>query len=119
LFVSSSYHSLGQYLAILANTPVEAIGVDLVKGELAPSSPDAPLVQKIAQKTLVAGVIDGHNIWRGNLQAAFDKLTELKQFFPKLSVSSSTSLFHLPHDVEEETKLDPRLKNWLAFADQK
>ena len=26
---------------------------------------------------------------------------------------------HVPHDVDDETLLDPRLVSWLAFADQK
>jgi 5-methyltetrahydropteroyltriglutamate--homocysteine methyltransferase len=34
-------------------------------------------------------------------------------------VSTSTSLFHTPHDVDDEPLLDDRLKSWLAFADQK
>lgn len=36
-----------------------------------------------------------------------------------MSVSTSTSTQHVPHDVEEETKLSAELRSWLAFADQK
>ena len=106
IFVAAPYGSLGDALPVLLDTPVEAIGVDLVKG--APISVET-------DKVIVGGVIDGHNIWRGDLAGAFDKLAASGA----TAVSSSTSLFHTPHDVDDEPLLDARLKSWLAFADQK
>jgi 5-methyltetrahydropteroyltriglutamate--homocysteine methyltransferase len=111
IFVAAPYGSLGDALPVLAETPVEAIGLDLVRGSL-------PTGFR-TDKTLVGGVVDGHNIWRGDLSAAFDTLEALRQLSPSVAVSSSTSLFHTPHDVEDEPLLDERLKSWLAFADQK
>ena len=111
IFVAAPYGSLDDALPVLASTPVEAIGLDLVRGGV-PSS-------LTTDKVLVGGVIDGHNIWRGDLAAAWEKLETLKALSPNVAVSSSTSLFHTPHDVEDEPALDPRLKSWLAFADQK
>ena len=70
-------------------------------------------------KVLVGGVIDGHNIWRGDLAAAFGKLEGLAEVSPNVAVGSSTSLFHTPHDVDDEPLLGDQLKSWLAFADQK
>jgi len=107
LFVAAPYGSLDDALPVLLETPVEAIGVDLVRGSLA-----EPIV---TSKTIVGGVIDGHNIWRGDLAAAFEKLAAAGA----TAVSSSTSLFHTPHDIDDEPLLDDRLKSWLAFADQK
>jgi 5-methyltetrahydropteroyltriglutamate--homocysteine methyltransferase len=121
IFVAAPYGSLDEALPVLAATPVEAIGLDLVRGSV-PSPASAPeLVEggKLAGKTIVGGVIDGHNIWRGNLEAAWAKLDALKALGGTVAVSSSTSLFHTPHDVEDEPELDVRLKSWLAFADQK
>jgi 5-methyltetrahydropteroyltriglutamate--homocysteine methyltransferase len=107
IFVAAPYGSLDDALPVLLASPVEALGLDLVRGSLAePVETD---------KTIVGGVIDGHNIWRGDLEAAFDKLAAAGA----TSVSSSTSLFHTPHDVDDEPLLDDRLKSWLAFADQK
>jgi 5-methyltetrahydropteroyltriglutamate--homocysteine methyltransferase len=113
IFVASAYNSLDDALPVLVASGVEAIGLDLVRGSL-PAELD-----HLGETVLVGGVIDGHNIWRGDLAAAYDKLEALGQFTFNVSVSSSTSLFHLPHDVADESKLDPRLKSWLAFADQK
>jgi 5-methyltetrahydropteroyltriglutamate--homocysteine methyltransferase len=111
IFVAAPYGSLDDALPVLAATPIEAIGLDLVRGAV-PTSLST-------DKVLVGGVIDGHNIWRGDLAAAWEKLEALKAASPNVAVSSSTSLFHTPHDVEDEPSLDPRLKTWLAFADQK
>ena len=111
IFVSAPYGSLDDALPVLIATPVEAIGLDLVRGDLP--------VGVRTDKTLVGGVIDGHNIWRGDLAAAFSRLEGLKKLSPRVAVSSSTSLFHTPHDINDEPLLSEQLKTWLAFADQK
>ena len=67
----------------------------------------------------MGGVIDGHNIWRGDLEAALASVESLRGLSPNVAVSSSTSLFHTPHDVNDEPLLPERLTSWLAFADQK
>ena len=113
IFVAAPYASLGDNLAVLAASPVEAIGLDLVRGEV-PSA-----VPGLENKTLVGGVIDGHNIWRGDLDAAFGTLEKLRELGAPVAASTSTSLLHVPHDVEDESSLDARLVSWLAFADQK
>ena len=114
ILVAAPYASLDETLAVLAAAPVEAIAIDLVRGAVPASLPD------LAGKTLVGGVIDGHNIWRGDLAGAFAKLEALRVLgAASVSASTSTSLLHVPHDVQDESKLDARLVSWLAFADQK
>ncbi|KRC58312.1 5-methyltetrahydropteroyltriglutamate--homocysteine methyltransferase [Agromyces sp. Root81] len=118
IFVAAPYGSLDDALPALAATPVEAIGLDLVRGGL-PGGLDPATAESLAAKTLVAGVVDGHNIWRGDLAAAFDRVTALQHLSSAVAVSTSTSLQHVPHDVADEDELDTRLASWLAFADQK
>jgi 5-methyltetrahydropteroyltriglutamate--homocysteine methyltransferase len=118
IFVAAPYGSLDDALPALAATPVEAIGLDLVRGA-APEQLDPVTEEALAAKTLVAGVVDGHNIWRGDLERAFAHAEALRSFSGDVAVSTSTSLLHVPHDVEDETALDARLVSWLAFADQK
>ena len=113
LFVAAPYGDLGEALPVLAATGVEAIGIDLVRGA-APADPSA-----LRDTTVVAGVVDGHNIWRGDLGAALAAAEALVPFAASVSVSPSTSLLHVPHNVDVETDLDPELRSWLAFADQK
>jgi 5-methyltetrahydropteroyltriglutamate--homocysteine methyltransferase len=113
IFVAAPYNSLDDALPVLAAAPIEAIGIDLIRGGI--PMPAAGLESKV----LVGGVIDGHNIWRGDLEEAFAKLIALRDLSPVIAASTSTSLFHTPHDVDDEPLLDARLKSWLAFADQK
>ncbi|MGR0319941.1 5-methyltetrahydropteroyltriglutamate--homocysteine S-methyltransferase [Agromyces sp. ZXT2-3] len=118
ILVAAPYGDLGDALPALAAAPVEAIGLDLVRGDV-PEQLDPVTEEALAATTLVAGVVDGHNIWRGDLAHAFARAEALRSFSGSVAVSTSTSLLHVPHDVTEETALDPRLVSWLAFADQK
>jgi 5-methyltetrahydropteroyltriglutamate--homocysteine methyltransferase len=118
LFVAAPYGSLDEALAVLAATPVEAIGLDLVRGSV-PAGLDDATGKALKAKTIVGGVIDGHNVWRGDLEAALGTLTELLALSPEIAVSTSTSLLHVPHDVDDEPLLNADLAGWLAFADQK
>ncbi|GAA1130755.1 5-methyltetrahydropteroyltriglutamate--homocysteine S-methyltransferase [Microbacterium natoriense] len=114
ILVAAPYADLGEVFPVLAAAPIEAIAVDLVRGGVPAGA--AGLEGKI----LVGGVVDGHNIWRGDLASAFDTLEALRALGAAgVSASTSTSLLHVPHDVTDETKLDARLVSWLAFADQK
>ncbi len=114
ILLAAPYGDLGAAWPTVAATGVEAVAIDLVKG----SAPAAGLAG-LETKTLVAGVVDGHNIWRADLAGKLDQLEALTGTAGALAVATSTSLFHVPHDVADETALDPRLVSWLAFADQK
>ncbi|MFC5792081.1 5-methyltetrahydropteroyltriglutamate--homocysteine S-methyltransferase [Agromyces tardus] len=118
IFVAAPYGSLDDALPALAAAPIEALSLDLVRGTV-PEQLDPATEESLAAKTLVAGVIDGHNIWRGDLERAFELAEAVRSFSGSVAVSTSTSLLHVPHDVDDETLLDPRLVSWLAFADQK
>jgi 5-methyltetrahydropteroyltriglutamate--homocysteine methyltransferase len=115
LFVSTPYGALNGQLGTLAATNIDALHIDVFKGEV----PSAAALAALGTKTLVAGVVDGHNIWRNDLQASANKVAELQKSVTKLAISTSTSTQHVPHDVEEEVQLSEQLRSWLAFADQK
>lgn len=115
ILVAAPYAALAPEAWIaLASAPVEALAVDLVRGGVPPVAPG------LATKTLVGGVIDGRNVWRGDLGAAWKNLEGLGRLGAvSVAAGTSTSLQHVPHDVADEPQLDPRLASWLAFADQK
>ena len=115
LFVSTPYGALGGQLGTLAATGIDALHLDVFKGEV----PSAAALAALGDKTLVAGVVDGHNIWRNDLAASAGKIAELRQSVARLAISTSTSTQHVPHDVAEEVQLSTQLRSWLAFADQK
>lgn len=122
LFVTTPYGDAEELLPVLAATGVEAVHTDLASGrrglrgltaeQLAPfTAPGAPV--------LVAGVVDGRNIWRADLDAALSRLQDLREAGAHVAVSTSTSLQHVPHDLQEEASLPEEPRRWLAFADQK
>jgi 5-methyltetrahydropteroyltriglutamate--homocysteine methyltransferase len=118
IYVATYFGDPGASLAGLARTPVEAIGVDLVAGAntAVASIFRAP---ELAGKTLVAGVVDGRNIWRTDLEAALGKLATLLGSVANVAVSTSCSTMHVPYSLEPETDLDDALRSWLAFGHEK
>ncbi|WP_374977678.1 5-methyltetrahydropteroyltriglutamate--homocysteine S-methyltransferase [Microbacterium trichothecenolyticum] len=115
ILVAAGYAQLSREAwTALAAAPIEAVAIDLTRGAV----PEA--VPGLERKTLVGGVIDGRNVWRGDLDAAWERLQALNALgASEISAGTSTSLQHVPHDVADESALDPRLASWLAFADQK
>ncbi len=118
IFVATYFGDPGAALPALARTPVEAIGVDLVYG---PSDPVAAIatVPELATKTLVAGIVDGHNIWRTDLESALATLAALLGSAAAVAVSTSCSTLHVPYSLAPETGLDDALRSWLAFGAEK
>jgi 5-methyltetrahydropteroyltriglutamate--homocysteine methyltransferase len=118
VYVATYFGDPGASLAGLARTPIEAIGVDLVAGAdtAVASIFRAP---ELAGKTLVAGIVDGRNIWRTDLESALGKLATLLGSVANIAVSTSCSTMHVPYSLEPETDLDDALRSWLAFGQEK
>jgi len=111
LLVAAPYNSLDDALPVLTGAGVDAVAIDLVRGSV-PS--------EIADGTqIVAGVVDGHNIWRTDLDAALAKAEAVAALGAVVSIGTSTSLFHVPHTLKGEEHLGEELLSWLAFADEK
>ncbi|MFT3714677.1 MAG: 5-methyltetrahydropteroyltriglutamate--homocysteine S-methyltransferase [Gordonia sp. (in: high G+C Gram-positive bacteria)] len=101
-------------LAALARTGIEGVGADLVYGTV-----DSVAAANLGDKLLVAGVVDGRNVWRTDLDAALETLTGLQDKAGSIAVSTSCSTLHVPYSLEPETELDDVLRGWLAFASEK
>src|SRR5690606_12557913 len=115
ILLAAPYGDLGPALPAVAATDVEGLALDLVRGD-APAVP----VSGLAGKTIVGGVIDGHNIWRADLDKKLAILEQLETLgAAAVTVGTSTSLFHVPHTLDDEPELDRGLVQWLAFADEK
>ncbi|MDX8288621.1 5-methyltetrahydropteroyltriglutamate--homocysteine S-methyltransferase [Metabacillus indicus] len=72
-------------------------------------------------KVLAAGVIDGRNIWKAELQKTAKLVNRIleKVGRDRLILQPSCSLIHVPVTAEREVNLHPLVKNSLAFADEK
>ncbi len=116
--VATYFAGLGDNLDTALALPVQGLHVDLVR---APEQLDPLLAKWPKGRVLSAGVIDGRNVWRADLekQAALLQRAAAKVGKDHLWVAPSCSLLHTPLDLDLETKLDAELKGWLAFAKQK
>ncbi|QNG17642.1 5-methyltetrahydropteroyltriglutamate--homocysteine S-methyltransferase [Rhodococcus triatomae] len=114
ILLASYFGSLGEALPALAETGVEGIAVDLVAG-----SDNLAGVPALAHKHVVAGVVDGRNIWRTDLEKALGQLGTQLGSAGSLAVSTSCSLLHVPYTLDAESGLDKALRSWLAFGSEK
>jgi len=118
LLVATYFAGLDDNMKTALALPAHGLHVDLVR---APQQLDPLLAAWPAGRVLSAGVIDGRNIWRADLEAQLALLERAaaKVGKDRLWVAPSCSLLHTPLDLDLETTLDPELKGWLAFTKQK
>ncbi|MFL5303702.1 MAG: 5-methyltetrahydropteroyltriglutamate--homocysteine S-methyltransferase [Polyangia bacterium] len=118
LMLTTYFEGIGDNLALAVQSGCEAIHVDLVR---APEQLDAVLAALPPDTVLSAGVVDGRNVWRADLDAAHARVRRaVRALGPeRVWVAPSCSLLHVPVDITGEEALDPQLKSWLAFARQK
>ena len=117
ILLTTYFGAVDSHLPRLASLPVAGIHIDGVTDveQLAHFAAYWP-----QHKVLSVGIIDGRNIWRCDLDAALATLQPLStRLGNKLWLASSCSLLHVPMDLSSESRLDPELKSWLAFARQK
>jgi len=117
VLLATYFGDVSAHAELLKRIPIDGLHIDLVR---APAQLDAFLKDWPTDRVLSAGVIDGRNLWRTDLARALTTLHEIKAVLgDRLWISASSSLLHVPHDLEQETRLDPRIKSWMAFANQK
>src|SRR5690606_241659 len=68
---------------------------------------------------LSLGVIDGRNVWKADLTALLDRYAPVVAARGEVQIAPSCSLLHTPSDLALETRIEPEVREWLAFAAQK
>jgi 5-methyltetrahydropteroyltriglutamate--homocysteine methyltransferase len=116
--VVTYFNDLGENLATFAKLPVHALHVDATRsGE--------ELVRLLEQleptQILSLGLVSGRNIWRNDYRQS---LKLISQAVTKLGdegvwIAPSCSLLFVPFSLRFEQKLNPEIKSWLAFAEEK
>ena len=118
IVVTTYFEHSKEATKVLVHTPIYALGLDFLYGEENKES-----LETIAQsgKVLVAGVVDGRNIWKNDIEATVNLLEEIAKVVDKekIVVSSSCSLLHTPFTLKYEDKMDSEIKNWLSYAVEK
>ena len=141
--LTATYFGPGDHaFAALSGTGVDGIGVDLIPsqqtttrnnthdtasyGDATPSWLDA----WTGDETLVAGIVNGRNVWRTDIEQSLRTLKELAERGPVVA-STSCSLLHVPYRLgrsadgtdAQESSSEPGLpvdvRDRLAFGEEK
>jgi len=118
IVVTTYFEHSNEATKVLTKTPIWGIGLDFLYGK-----ENTQALEEIANsgKKLIAGVVDGRNIWKNNIQNTLEILVNITKHIKKdnLLISSSCSLLHSPLTLKYEEKLDSSIKEWLSFAYEK
>jgi 5-methyltetrahydropteroyltriglutamate--homocysteine methyltransferase len=117
ILLATYFESVAEHETMLKSLPVSGIHLDLVS---APRQLATFLNGYPESKVLSLGVVDGRNIWRTDLDAAFVALKPAHdRLGERLWISAGCSLQHVPVDLAHEMTLDAEIRGWVAFAVQK
>ena len=97
--------------------PFDAIGLDFVEGKH-----NTRLIRETGfpgDKLLVAGVVNGKNIWRNDYRKTLATIGDLSGHCARIAIGTSCSLLHAPHSLRGEDALPESLIKRLAFAEEK
>lgn len=117
LLLATYFGGVTAHLRLIAGLPVDGVHLDLVRdpGQLEPW-----LSGLRSDWVFSAGVIDGRNVWRCDLRALLARLRPAhEKLGERLWVAPSCSLLHVPVSLAGDDTIDPEVRPWLAFADEK
>ncbi|MFD4874648.1 5-methyltetrahydropteroyltriglutamate--homocysteine S-methyltransferase [Streptomyces sp. NPDC058420] len=118
ILVASYFDRLGEALHVLAKAPVEGLALDFTEAAAA-TLDDLAAAGGLPGKRLVAGVVNGRNVWVNDLTKSLATLGTLLGLAERVDVAASCSLLHVPLDAAAERDIEPQILRWLAFARQK
>ncbi|WP_405864765.1 5-methyltetrahydropteroyltriglutamate--homocysteine S-methyltransferase [Streptomyces sp. NBC_01515] len=118
LLIASYFDRLGDALPVLAKAPVEGLALDFTEAAAA-NLDDLASVGGLPGKRLIAGVVNGRNVWVNDLTKSLATLGTLLGLADRVDVAASCSLLHVPLDATAERDIEPQILRWLAFARQK
>lgn len=117
ILLTTYFGQLQDNLLLTASLPVAGVHLDVINAR---DEVEALIQELPTDRVLSLGVINGRNIWKTDLNGLLDWLEPIsQQLGDRLWIAPSCSLLHVPVDLESEQKLDPEIKSWLAFANQK
>ena len=96
----------------------DGIGLDFVEGKKTLNLLESGFPK---DTLLIAGIINGKNIWRADYQKKNVLIKQIKKTVPEenIVIGTSCSLLHVPYTTESEDKLSKDILKHLAYAEEK
>ncbi len=120
VFLQTYFGDVRDIYDTLLKLDFDAIGLDFIEGK-----ETLNLIKKFGfpkDKTLLAGLVNGKNIWRNDYEKTLKKIGELKTVIGNdadIVLSTSCSMLHVPYTLESETDLTDDYKKHFSFATEK
>lgn len=111
-----TYYESVNFLKELYDIPFKSIGLDFVNGDK-----NLKTIKKIGfpdDKLLVAGIVNGRNVWKTDIKKAVKILKALSKRVKNIAISNAAPLYHLPVSLQNED-MEPGVKDKLAFAEER
>jgi len=118
IVITTYFEHSNESTKILVHTPIWALGLDFLYGE---ENKESLELIASSDKVLIAGVVDGRNIWKNNIAETLQLIEEISTIVAKekIIVSSSCSLLHSPFSLKYEETMNSEIKNWLSYGLEK
>lgn len=104
---------------LLSAMDFDALGLDFVEG-----AENLHLLEQYGfpkDKTLVAGVVNGKNIWVNHYEQTLTLIHQIERTVEpgRLVLGTSCSLLHVPYTVQNESGIPETFREHFAFAEEK
>lgn len=116
VLVQTYFGDVRDIYSTLITLPFDGIGLDFVEGRKTLELIETYGFPK--EKQLVAGVVNGKNIWKNNYQQTLKVLKKLQQSYATV-INTSCSLLHVPFTLANETALTETVTDHFSFAVEK
>lgn len=120
IILASYFGCYDNNLHTAMNLPIHTLHLDLVR--CSSQLKDILLTSFVeSEKSLSLGLVDGRNIWKNDFEQSLVYIYKAIEKIgrDRIWIAPSCSLLFSPCDLDYETKLNPEIKQWLAFAKQK
>lgn len=116
IIVATYFDHAREYLPSLLKTDIWGIGLDFIYGV-----ENMINLPSFNGKKIIAGVVDGRNIWINDYQRSILLLNDIAKSVKRsdIIIGTSCSLLHVPYSVDYEKNIDSQVKGWLSFAKEK
>jgi 5-methyltetrahydropteroyltriglutamate--homocysteine methyltransferase len=118
IIVANYFGNLARNLETFVQLPVAALHCDFSNST---QELDAILASIPPDTSLSLGLVSGRNVWKNNYQESVTMINRAVRTLGagRILIAPASSLLHVPIALRFEEKLDPELRDWLAFADEK